>query len=404
MVNLATCYRGLGRERDAVAEYEKAFKIQPALLTGSFVNHEYGFTLVRLGELDKAEGAFRKMVEQKDPALQARGRRSLALLEMYRGRYAAAAAQFREAILLSKASGHSLSEFRDRLFLARVLEARGSSAAARREVAIADTLASATTFAPGWLHLLGKAHARGGRIREADRVLARLPAAAGDPTAASPIDRSNRADNASAYLLRGEVALARGRASEALGEFELAHRMRPNSESLEARAVAHLKLKRYADAEAALAELIERRELGRETQHEWFMAHSSWRNCSRSRADPPRRQNYTNLFDRSGLVRSRTCRRSGRSARGSPVYDEPQAAWLMAARQRFTQAWTYRPAAVACSSISFSLGTPTDAWNWTIRQVSDSRSHTAVTRNGMILPSARWKVGRSVTHPTLSCW
>jgi tetratricopeptide (TPR) repeat protein len=273
MVNLATCYRGLGRQREAVAEYEKAFKVQPALLTGTFVNHEYGFTLVRLGELAKAEGVFRKMLELKDPALQARGRRSLALLEMYRGRYAAAATEFREAILLSKASGSPLSEFRDRLFLASVLEARGSSAAARREVAIADTLASATTFAPVWLHLLGKMHARAGRIREAERVLARLPAAAGDPTAVSPIERSTSADQAIAHLLRGEVALARGRAAEALSDFEMAHRMRPNSESLEARAAAHLELKRYADAEAALGQLINRRELGRESQHEWFLAH-----------------------------------------------------------------------------------------------------------------------------------
>lgn len=272
MVNLATCYRGLGREKEAITAYEEAFRVRPALLTGLFVNHEYGFTLVRLGQLEKAEGAFRTMADQEDPALKARGRRSLGLLQMYRGRYAAAAAEFREAILLNRASRSSLSEFRDRLFLATVLEARGQKAAARAEIARADRLTAETVLAPGWLHLLGKAYARMGRVREAERVAARLPAA-GALSAVSPIDRSTSGDEAIALLLRGEVALARGLVTDAVNAFEMAHRMRPNSESLEARATVYLRLRRHADAEAALSGLIARRELGRETQHDWLMAH-----------------------------------------------------------------------------------------------------------------------------------
>ena len=46
---------------------------------------------VRLGDFDKATGVFRTMAAQKDPSLETRGRRSLALLDMYLGRYAAAA-------------------------------------------------------------------------------------------------------------------------------------------------------------------------------------------------------------------------------------------------------------------------------------------------------------------------
>jgi tetratricopeptide (TPR) repeat protein len=111
-----------------------------------------------------------------------------------------------------------------------------------------------------------------GLLREAERVAGRLPAA-GVVTAVSPIDRSTSADEATAYLLRGEVALARGLLTEALNAFEMAHRMRPNSESLEARATVYLRLRRQADAESALSGLIARRELGRETQHDWLMAH-----------------------------------------------------------------------------------------------------------------------------------
>jgi len=272
-VNLATCYSGLRREREAVAAYERAFKLKPNLVTGVFVNHEYGFTLVRAGEIQKAAGVFKTMTEQKEQSLQARGRRSLGLLEMYRGRYTAAAAQLREAILLDRAMHAGLSEFRDRLFLARVLEARGLSAAARQEIAGVSKMAAGMSLAPGWLYILGKALARQGAIGEADRVLALLPATAADPTAASNINRSTRGDEVSARLLRGEIALARGRAEDALVEFELAHRLRPDSDSLEARATTYLVLKRHEEAAAALSQLIERADLGRESQQDWLMAH-----------------------------------------------------------------------------------------------------------------------------------
>ena len=271
-VNLATCYAGLSREREAVAAYQKAFELRPELLTSLFVNHEYGFTLVRLGELEKAAGVFATMVEQKDQSSRARGHRSLALLEMYRGRYSTAQNELREAILLNKATGGGLSEFRDRLFLATVLAARGMSAAAREEVAGAGTLMATETLSPTWLHLLGRAYARGGQVQEAARLLARLPEAA-DSTAASDVNRSTTADVASIWLLGGEVDLARGRTAEALNAFEIAHRVRPSSESLEARARAYVVAKRYEEAATALAELIERRELGRESQQDWLMAH-----------------------------------------------------------------------------------------------------------------------------------
>src|SRR5439155_23572648 len=94
-INLATCFRGLGRDQEAVQEYEKGFAIDPQLVTGEFVNNEYGFTLVRVGEIDKAAGIFAKMIAT--PGKKARGLRSLALLEMYRGRYDAALARLREA-------------------------------------------------------------------------------------------------------------------------------------------------------------------------------------------------------------------------------------------------------------------------------------------------------------------
>jgi hypothetical protein len=77
-------------ERTPSRRTRQAFSLRPDLLTGIYINHEYGFTLVRLGDVEKAGGVFRTMAAQTDPSLETRGRRSLALLDMYRGRYASA--------------------------------------------------------------------------------------------------------------------------------------------------------------------------------------------------------------------------------------------------------------------------------------------------------------------------
>jgi tetratricopeptide (TPR) repeat protein len=272
-VNLATSYRGLNRYREAVDAYQKAFQLRPDFLTGIYINHEYGFTLVQLGELDAAAGVFTKMTQLTDRSLAARGHRSLGLLEMYRGRYAAAISQLREATLIQRATGGWLSEFRDRLFLATAYDVSGQRAPAAGEIAAADRIASEKSLAPGWLHLLGKIYARGGRLRDADRVLQKITAAVGDLTAASGISRSTRGDEVSLRLLRGEVALARGQAADAVNDFSLAHGLTPQSATREALATAYLALGEREKAAAMFTELIAEKDIGSEGQHDWLMAH-----------------------------------------------------------------------------------------------------------------------------------
>lgn len=98
-VNLATSLSELRREDEAIEAYEKAFTLRPDFLTGQFINHEYGFTLVRGGLVDKAASVFTIVTEQPSPSPKARGHRSLGLLEVYRGRFSRAVDQLREAIL-----------------------------------------------------------------------------------------------------------------------------------------------------------------------------------------------------------------------------------------------------------------------------------------------------------------
>jgi tetratricopeptide (TPR) repeat protein len=100
-----------------------------------------------------------------------------------------------------------------------------------------------------------------------------MTAAAADPTADSGINRSTRDDEASVRLLRGEVALAQGRAAEALAEFEIAHRVARGHAALTALARAYLALERYDDATTVLEDLLSRRPLGGEEQFAWQLAH-----------------------------------------------------------------------------------------------------------------------------------
>jgi tetratricopeptide (TPR) repeat protein len=102
------------------------------MLTGQFVNHEYGSTLIHVGRLDDAAAVFMKMRAQPDATSKARSYRSMAFLEMYRGRYDAAIKKLRQAILINQTNRFGVSEYRDRLILARALAAKGMSAAAVR--------------------------------------------------------------------------------------------------------------------------------------------------------------------------------------------------------------------------------------------------------------------------------
>jgi len=271
-VNLASSYSGLGSFREAVEEYRKAFASEPQLLMSDFVNHEYGFTLVQLGELDKAAEVFEKM--RAAPDKQARGDRSLALLEMYRGRYARAVAHLREAVLLNHTSGAGVSEFRDRLYLARALEAIGETRGLASELAAAEGLAARTSLGPEWLKSLAKIRARGGRVDGARKLLALMSKTALDTTAGSSVARSTSGDRAYLDLVRGEVELAVGRSKEAATLFEAARLAEPkDADMLESLAAAFVAGGRWEDAIKQYEDLIAQHPVGYEGQEYWFRAH-----------------------------------------------------------------------------------------------------------------------------------
>ena len=272
-VNLASTLSGQQQYEAARDAYQKSFELTPGMLTETFVNHEYGFTLVRLGDLDGAADAFRKMQAVTDPRdRKPRGLRSVALLEMYRGRYSVAIDQFRQAVLLHKTYGFGTSEFRERMFLARALDAKGMTAAARAELDAARALAGRLTLGPEWLTALGRVEARAGRVREARQMLALAEKAAGNTLTDSSVNRNLQQDDVQIMGLKGEIARADGKFAEAITLLQAVGTGRGN-DAIYSLASALQGAGRLEDAAREYQRLLDRRPLGVEAQEDWLAAH-----------------------------------------------------------------------------------------------------------------------------------
>ncbi len=274
LVNLATAYTGLDRDQEAREAYERAFALRPSEMLGFFVNNEYGFTLVRLGDLDGAAGVFNKMLAESEPEKRARGCRSMALLQMYLGHYGKAAESFGEAITIEQANDHRVSEFRDRLFLTAALRGQGKTRAVGAEMDRIDALITRMTLGPEWLRLAVKLFARNGRLGRAEDLITGMQRAVGDPTSDSSANRNTRRDQANLDVARGEVALAAGRADEAVELMKPAEQIdNDNADTLDSIAAAYLAAGRTDDAVRVYEQIIADRPFGGEAQPYWFDAH-----------------------------------------------------------------------------------------------------------------------------------
>jgi tetratricopeptide (TPR) repeat protein len=274
-VNLASSYSGLRKHREAVAAYEKAFALDPAFRTGLFVNHEYGFTLVHLGELDKAAEAFAMMKAAPEPSNRSRGHRSQAFLDMYRGRYGAAIQELRQAVLINQTVGAGISEFRDRLILLRALDAKSLSAAASVELDAVGRLIDRLSLGPEWLRYPVKILARRGRLREASRLLDSMRKTAGSAVVDSTINRNLALDRAYIDLARGEIALAEKKPEQAVELLQAASLGRFDADILESLATAHVAAGELELAAQVYEQLLARPALGQEAQEHWVPAHAA---------------------------------------------------------------------------------------------------------------------------------
>ncbi len=106
-VEMATAYRSLGKLQESLDAYSEAFKLYPQRLSMGNTNREYGFTLVANGEDEKAREIFSASLA--DPKTRENGLRSLALLDLYHGRYASSKREFQDALLLDESPPATLS-------------------------------------------------------------------------------------------------------------------------------------------------------------------------------------------------------------------------------------------------------------------------------------------------------
>jgi eukaryotic-like serine/threonine-protein kinase len=192
----ATADGSLAMYPRAIAAYEKAFSLDPHLLIDPIINQEYGFTLVGNGEESKAARVFSLLL--KDPDEINNGERSLAFLDLYRGRYASA----RQRLLTALSEARNpFSLVRIRYMLAVVAEGEGNR---QEQIAQLDRIvASLDTIGPKIIYgaLVGQDYARAGELKKARKLLDTI----------SPLV-NERVEDQVAYsqVLKAEVAAAAG--------------------------------------------------------------------------------------------------------------------------------------------------------------------------------------------------
>jgi len=268
-INIASCYNGMGKNDEALTNYRKGFELYPELIKGVYVNNEYGFLLARMGEIDEARETFELMFP--DERQKARGLRSIALLNMYQGKYSIAIDYLREAVVLNKTFDTKLSEFRNHLYLASVYNAKRMINEREKALNEVGRIISELYLGPGWLSLAGKTYVRMGRIDEANQLLQTIEDRLGDYLAASGVSHSIRDDQASYHVLRGEILLVKEDYKGAIESFEIAHNL--TGRNLEPLARGYYIAGNPDKAIEKYLGLIGDMQLGSEYQGYWIRAH-----------------------------------------------------------------------------------------------------------------------------------
>jgi eukaryotic-like serine/threonine-protein kinase len=200
-INMATSYSMLARYDSAIVFYRKAFAVRPEWETWFNINHEYGMMLAKANRMAEARAVFQKMVERPGASDQARGHRSLALLELLNGRPAAAVPRLRQAIQINASLKEALSEARNHVFLVAAYELAGDMTAARAEADRAFAIFSAGYLDPVMAARIGRALVRSGRLPQAARVVDSVRAR---------VRQGNNFEEAHYLLAAAELAQATG--------------------------------------------------------------------------------------------------------------------------------------------------------------------------------------------------
>jgi len=262
-IGIATAYKRLGRYPDALQAYSKAFEIEPQLLTSGNINREYGFALVGNGEHQKAEQVFSALLEK--PESRENGLRSLAFLDLYRGRYASAQSRLQQSLEILKAQNSPLSVARVRLLLAIVADGKGDAKDQRQilDAAVADlkNIQQKVLFGA----MFGDACARAGLVSQAEKIAALITPVA---------DQHSLEQMGYVHLLEGEIALSLGQHDRAIELLKQSDTENRTGFSIEALAHGYQQSGQIVEAVASYEKMLSSIDpsLGWEPQQRWLEA------------------------------------------------------------------------------------------------------------------------------------
>lgn len=201
-IELATAYCDLAQWQQAVQTYEKAFALDPHMMSVSSTNRAYGFTLMQLGQNEKAIQVFSSLLS--DPDTYADGERSLGALDLYHGEYESARQHY-ELALAHTAS--PLTQARIRLSLAAIAAGQGNPSEAVKQLDTVTAVLRAMPQHVAYIALAGQAYARYGAVEKARKLLAVITP---HVVAGAAVDASFT------NMLRAEVEAASGNPANAL--------------------------------------------------------------------------------------------------------------------------------------------------------------------------------------------
>ena len=263
--NVAAAQRQRGNYDASLRAFQKTFALAPVQLTANDnLNLEYAAAFVQTGQLDSAKAVIDLLAAQPDGLRRARALRSMAFLSAYRGQYAEAAVSLAAATAMNRTNTASqTSEVRNRLLLVTTFGELGRTRDAARELDSAYALVGRMDAEATLVFWVGRALARAGDVRRSSLLADALEKKVRET---SPVDRAALA------ALKGEVLVARGRASDAMTQLETAWRSDSNSNVLESLAYGSAA---SGDLDRTIA-LYERmgkgRAFGSENQHFWRLA------------------------------------------------------------------------------------------------------------------------------------
>lgn len=265
LVELATAYKTLGRFQEAVGAYAQAFQIDPEYLTSGDVSREYGTALIQNAETQKAEEMFTSMLG--NPKARASALRSLALLDLYRGKYASARPRLEEALTYYEGPKPvPLSAVRVRLLLAILAGSEGNQHMERQQLdfAMANFKAiSPKVIVGAWI---GSEYARAGFKQQAEQI---------ESTIAPLVDEKNPEQVAYEHYLEGEIALLHGDKEKAIQLFSISDQEKSTPFSMEGLARAYQESGNMAHATMQYEKYLASSERGLlwEPQQRWLAAH-----------------------------------------------------------------------------------------------------------------------------------